>query len=126
MAIVSTVSGEPIAKYSLKLIATPREAAFCTTIKFAIEPRTVNLHANVDAIAATSHAVSRCCNRSTKGFRTSTRVRGDTGQIAAQTVRKTTIDCRKAEPVAITLTPTDLLDSSLPMTPAGTDDRDNP
>jgi hypothetical protein len=61
-----------------------------------------------------------------EGFRTSTRVRSDTGQIAAQRARKTTIDCRKAEPVAITLTPTDLLDSSLPMTPAGTDERDNP
>jgi ABC-type Fe3+-siderophore transport system permease subunit len=72
MVMVTAVSGAPTLKYSQKLIDTPRDAAFCTTIRFAIEPRTVKLPASVEAIATTSQAVSWFCSPSMKGFMTST------------------------------------------------------
>src|SRR5439155_22144402 len=72
MAIVSTVNGAPTTKYSQKPIRTPRAAALCTTIRLAIEPKTVKLPASVDDIASTSQAVSRFGRASTKGFSTST------------------------------------------------------
>ena len=51
----------------------PRDAAACcTTIRLAIEPRTVKLPASVDAIAIVSHAVSWFARGSTNGFSIST------------------------------------------------------
>jgi hypothetical protein len=62
------VSGAPTLKWSQKLISTPEAAAFCTTIRLAIEPSTVKLPARVEAIAITSHALSWSGRVATKGF----------------------------------------------------------
>jgi hypothetical protein len=49
-------------------MATPDTAALCTTIRLAIEPSTVKLPASVEAIAITSHAVSRSFSAWTNGL----------------------------------------------------------
>jgi hypothetical protein len=54
---VMIVSGPPTLKYAQALIATPRAAAFSTTIKLATDPSTMKFPASVDAIAMTSQAV---------------------------------------------------------------------
>ena len=54
---VTIVSGPPTLKYAQGLIATPRAAAFSTTIKLATDPSTMKFPASVDAIAMTSQAV---------------------------------------------------------------------
>src|SRR4029079_10296759 len=53
-AIVSAATGAPTRKYSTNPMCSPRASARSATMRFAIEPSSVRLPANVELIAITS------------------------------------------------------------------------